>query len=190
MGVVIAMLRAVNVGGKNKIKMEGLRALFESLKLRGAQTLVQSGNVVFRTEEENMEVLGKRILKGIQKEYGFEPEIILRTASELRNVIAKSPFAKRRGLEPNKLHVHFLVSDPGEEGRKRVAQIQCEPEEMRAEGRELYLYFPNGMGQSKFPWAKVDKALGTRGTARNWNSVTKMMAMADEMENTPATRKD
>jgi uncharacterized protein (DUF1697 family) len=100
----------------------------------------------------------------------------------MREVVARNPFAKRRGIEPGKLLVSFLASDPGEEALEKVRQMKCGPEELRIEGRELYIYFPNGMGQSKLPWAGLDKMLKTAVTGRNWNSVTKMLEMAEKLE--------
>src|SRR5229473_2394089 len=182
MGVIISMLRGVNVGGHNKTKMEALRTLYESLKLRDAQTYVQSGNVIFRTDERDISRLVKRIEDGIERKFGFRPDVILRTAAEMRDVVARNPFAKRRGIEPGKLLVSFLASDPGEEGREKIRQMKCDPEEMRIERRELYIYFPNGMGRSKLPWAGMVKMLKTPGTGRNWNSVTKMLEMAEGLE--------
>jgi uncharacterized protein (DUF1697 family) len=182
MTVVISMLRGVNVGGHNKIKMEALRALYESMKLREAQTYVQSGNVIFRTDERDIALLTKRIEDGIERKFGFRPNVILRTAAEMREVIARNPFAKRRGIEPSKLLVTFLGSDPGAEAREKILQIKCDPEELRIEGRELYIYFPNGIGRSKLSWAGLEKTLKTPGTARNWNSVTKMLEMAENLE--------
>ena len=182
MTVIISMLRGVNVGGHNKIKMEALRALYESLKLRDAQTYVQSGNVIFRTGERDVARLGKRIADGIERKFGFRPDVILRTAAEMRDVVANNPFAKRRGIEPGKLLVSFLASDPAEEGREKVRQMKCDPEELRIARRELYIYFPNGMGRTKLPWAGLDKMLRTPTTGRNWNSVTKMLEMAEKLE--------
>jgi len=182
MAVIISMLRGVNVGGHNKIKMDALRALYESMKLREAQTYVQSGNVIFRTDERYIARLAKRIEDGIERKLGFRPDVILRTATEMREVIARNPFAKRRGIEPSKLLVTFLGSDPGAEAREKILQIKCDPEELRIEGRELYIYFPNGIGRSKLSWAGLEKTLKTPGTARNWNSVTKMLEMAESLE--------
>ena len=182
MTVVISMLRGVNVGGHNKIKMDALRALYESLKLRDAQTYVQSGNAIFRTDERDIPRLTKRIEDGIDRKFGFRPDVILRTAAEMREVIARNPFEKRRGIEPSKLLVLFLASDPGAEAREKVLQIKCDPEELRIEGRELYIYFPNGIGRSKLSAAKLEKTLKTPGTGRNWNSVTKMLEMAEKLE--------
>src|SRR5947208_7796047 len=109
MTVIISMLRGVNVGGHNKIKMDALRALYESLKLRDAQTYVQSGNVIFKTDERDIARLAKLIEDGIARKFGFRPDVILRTAAEMRDVVARNPFAKRRGIEPGKVPVSFLA---------------------------------------------------------------------------------
>jgi uncharacterized protein (DUF1697 family) len=182
MAVIIAMLRGVNVGGHNKIKMDALRALCESLKLRDACTHVQSGNVVFRTEERDLAVLTKRLENGIERRFGFRPAVIVRTSSELREVIARNPFATRRGIDPRKLLVTFLASDPGPEAREMVLSIKADPEELRIEGRELYIYFPNGMARPKLSWPVIEKTLKTPGTGRNWNTVRKLLEIAERLE--------
>ncbi len=138
--------------------------------------------MIFRTDERDIARLAKRIEDGIERKLGFRPDVILRTATEMREVIARNPFAKRRGIEPSKLLVTFLGSDPGAEAREKILQIKCDPEELRIEGRELYIYFPNGIGRSKLSWAGLEKTLKTPGTARNWNSVTKMLEMAESLE--------
>jgi uncharacterized protein (DUF1697 family) len=181
MTAVISMLRGVNVGGHNKIKMEDLRVLCESLSLQGAQTYVQSGNVVFRSKERNLALLGSRIEDAIERKFGFRPGVLLRTSSELSKVIARNPFAKRRGIEPNKLHVMFLASDPGPEIRDAVLAVKTNGEEVRMDGRELYIYFPNGMGQSKL-MPGIERILKKAGTSRNWNTVTKLLEIAEGVE--------
>ena len=182
MPVVVSMLRGVNVGGHNKIKMDALRALCESLKLRDAQTYVQSGNVVFRTEERDLARVTLRLQDGIEKKFGFRPGVVLRNSSELRDVIARNPFAKRRGIEPNKLLVWFLGSHPGAGVREKIVELKIEPEELRLDGRELYIYFPNHMARPNFSWAVLERTLGTPGTGRNWTSVNKLLEMAEALE--------
>jgi len=176
------MLRGVNVGGHNKIKMDALRALYESLKFEDPRTYVQSGNVIFRTREKNSATLAKKIQKAIEGKFGVRSDVILRTADELRAAIAGSPFASRRGLEPGKILVTFLAGDPGPEAHATLLTFKAYREELHLKGRELYIYFPDGAGKSKLPWSKVEKLVQTTGTARNWNSVTKMLAIAEEME--------
>lgn len=182
MPVFISMLRGVNVGGHNRIKMDALCALYESLKLEGAKSYVQSGNVIFRTKEKNATALAKKIQDGIERKFGFRPAVILRTPEDLRKSIAASPFLRREGLEPGKILVTFLASEPGPEAGAALESLKKHPEELHLKGRELYIYFPDGAGKSKLPWSSVEKLLKTTGTARNWNSVTRMLAIAEEME--------
>jgi uncharacterized protein (DUF1697 family) len=182
MPVTLCMLRGVNVGGHNRIKMDALKALCVSLKLRDPQTFIQSGNVIFTTEENDLANLAKRIGDAIEKKIGFRPGVILRTATELRAAIKRNPFAKRDDIEPGKLLVMFLAANPAKEALKQALTFSTEPEEMHILGREVYIYFLNGQGRSKLPWPKIERALGTSGTGRNWNSVTKMLVMAEKLE--------
>jgi len=181
MPVIISMLRGVNVGGHNKIKMDALRELCASLKLRDPQTYVQSGNVVFRSDDRDLVPLGRRIEQAIERKFGFRPAVILRTAAELRDVIARNPFASRLGIEPGKLLVTFLASEPGAEARTKLLAIKADPEELHIDGRELYTYFPNGMGRPKLSWPTVERTLAIRGTGRNWNTVVKLLEMAESL---------
>ena len=182
MAVIICMLRGVNLGAHNRIKMEALRALCESLKLRDAQTYVQSGNLLFRTGEKDAAKLQKRIADAIEKKFGFRCDVITRTTAELKEAIARNPFGKRRGIEPNKLLVTFLAEDPGQEAREKVRALHTDPEEVRIDGREMYIYYPNGMARPKVSGATLERILKVSGTGRNWNSVTKMLEMAEKME--------
>jgi uncharacterized protein (DUF1697 family) len=182
MPVLISMLRGINVGGHNKVNMAALRALYESLKFEAPRTYVQSGNVIFRTKEKISPTLAKKIQTAIEREFGCRPEVILRTTDELRKAIAASPFASQRDLEPGKILVTFLAAEPGPEAHATLLGLKSHPEELHLKGRELYIYFPDGAGKSKLPWSSLAKVLKTTGTARNWNSVIKMLTIAEEME--------
>jgi uncharacterized protein (DUF1697 family) len=182
MAVVISMLRGVNVSGHNQIRMEALRALYESLGLVDVQSHIQSGNVVFRSKRRDLALLAKRIGDGIEQGFGFRPVVILRTPSDLRDVIARNPFAARTGIDPSKLLVTFLFGDPDAEARDKVNSINVDPEELRIVGREMYVYYPNGMGRTRLPAARIEKTLKTSGTARNWNTVMKLLEIAEKLE--------
>ena len=183
MAVIVSMLRGVNVGAHNRIKMDALRALYESLGLREPQTLIQSGNVIFRTEGRDLTLLPERIGKAIERRFGFRPGIMVRTASDLRKVITRNPFAARRDIDPAKLLVTFLATDPGKEARDNVLRIKTDPEELRIDGREVYVHYPNGMGRSKLTPALIEKTLKTSGTGRNWNTIQKLLEIAEKLEN-------
>lgn len=176
------MLRGVNVGGHHKIKMDALRALYESLGFESPQTFIQSGNVIFKTAEAALAGVAVKIENQIECVFGFRPRVILRTTAELRSVITRNPFANRSGIDGSKLTVNFLAGDPGPEARDKVREIKADPEELHIHERELYIYFPNGMGQSKLPAAAIDRALKIPGTMRNWNSVLKLRDMAEAMD--------
>lgn len=178
--MIIAMLRGVNVGPHNRIKMEELRALCGSLKLENAQTYVQSGNVVFRSKETDLKKLSICLEEGIEKKFGFRPSVILRTTAEMRAVVKKNPFAKRE-FDPAKLAVLFLTEELSAATRKQLEAIKVGPEELKAFAREIYVYFPDGMGRSKLSPA-IDRVIKKTGTGRNWNSVMNLVEMAEEME--------
>lgn len=182
MSVVIAMLRAVNVGGYQKLNMEALRTLCGGLGLRDVQTYIQSGNLVFRADTGDPEVLARKVEDGIHRKHGFTPDVIVRTTAEMRKVIANNPFAGRPEVEPNRLLVAFMASAPARQARDKVLAIPCEPEELHIKGRELYIFYPNGMARPKIPMARIEKLLATPSTGRNWNTVNKLLAMAEVLE--------
>ena len=182
MPVLISMLRGVNVGPHNRIKMDALRALYESLKFEDPRTYVQSGNVIFRTKEKNSPALAKKIQQAIERTFKCSPQVILRTTDELKKAIDASPFAGRDNLEPGKILVTFLAAEPGPQARNTLLSLRSYPEEIHLKGRELFIYFPDGAGKSKLPWSRVEKLFQTTGTARNWNSVMNMLAIAQELE--------
>jgi uncharacterized protein (DUF1697 family) len=197
MAVIICMLRGVNSLGHNVIKMDALKALFVSLKLKDPRTFLQSGNVIFRVgevksgevktselkpNEEDLAKLARRIQNAIEKKFACRPDVILRTASELRETFERNPFAKRRGIQPSHLLVVFLPAEPGREAHDETLALKIAPEELHIICREAYIYFRDGQGRSKLRLPTIERALKMSGTGRNWNSVTKMLAIAESME--------
>jgi uncharacterized protein (DUF1697 family) len=181
MAVVIGMLRGVNVGGHNKVKMDALRELCASLKLRSACTHLQSGNVVFHAPERSVATLGSKLEREIERAFGFHSDVILRTPAEMKQIIAKNPFAGRPDLDPAKFLVYFLARDPGSEARAKMSKIETGPEELHIAARELYIYFTNGMARPKLSLAAMDRVLKTPATGRNWNTVTKLLEIAEKL---------
>jgi uncharacterized protein (DUF1697 family) len=178
MPVLIGLLRAVNLGGHNTVKMEHLRQLCTSLGFEDVATYVQSGNVVFHSHlpaDEAAKALGE----GLEKEVGFRCDVIVRTRDEMREVVARNPF-DMDGRDASKLSVLFLASDPGSEVREQVGAIPTAGEEVKALRREVFIYYPDGMGRSKLP-AALDKVLRVKGTGRNWRTVSKLLAMAEAL---------
>ena len=182
MPVVIALLRAVNVGGTGKIPMAELRTLFESLKYQDVRTFIQTGNVIFRTPEEDFAKLARKLENAIEKRFGFRTVVILRTPAELRDLISRNPFENREGILPSKLLVVLLESQPDVECCAKLNAIKMDPEELMISGRELFIYYPNGMARPSFSQSAFDRAMKIPGTGRNWNSVNKLLALAEELE--------
>ncbi len=171
MVIAVSLLRAVNVGGR-QVKKDELVAIHKAAGCFDPETFIASGNVVFGTREMDLAKLAARIEKEFERVAGFRSEAILRTLDDLRGIVARNPLGERDG---SKLVVTFLASAPA----TTEIDIDVAPEEMCVIGREMYIYFPNGQGQSKFPHAKVAKAMGgIVGTARNWNTVNKLIDLA------------
>lgn len=182
MTVAIALVRGINIAGHNTIRMEALRNLHESLGLSDVGTYVQSGNVVFRTRLRNPARLARRIEDAIERSHGFRPTVFVRTAAELKAAAARNPFGGRPGIEPGKLVVIFLADQPSAAAEQALLGIKVGPEEFQVRGRELYVYFPNGVGRSKFTLTLIEKTLETYGTGRNWNTVARLLEMAGRLE--------
>jgi uncharacterized protein (DUF1697 family) len=182
MTVAVSLLRAINVGGNNMVSMETLRKLHEELGLKDVKTYVQSGNVVFRAKFRDVKALERKLEDALERRHGFRPPVLIRTAEELRDAVARNPFAGRKGIEPAKLHIVFLAGLPASGAAERIRAIKVGPEEAHLSGRELYVYYPDGAGRSKFTAALIDKSLSTTGTARNWNTVTKLLEMAEALD--------
>jgi uncharacterized protein (DUF1697 family) len=182
MQVWVALLRGVNVGGKGKLPMTEFRALLEQLGCSAVKTYIQSGNAVFAAPKQDWlrfaAVLEARILEG----FGVKTRVLLRSAGELRETMEQCPFVGRADFSPTKLQVTFLERNPEESTVRQVLEMSAPFEEVQILGRVMYGYFANGVGQSKLPFAKVERALGMANTARNWNSVGKLREMAESLE--------
>jgi uncharacterized protein (DUF1697 family) len=174
MAVMISMLRGVNVGAHHRMAMAELRAVHESLGHQDVQTYIQSGNVIFRAR--NASAAG--IETAIEKKFGFRPLVILRTPEQLRSVMARNPF---ESVDPSRLLVWFLAGDPGEEARERVRALPPAPEQVRVDGSEIYIYYPNGMARPKLSMEALGRAVKIPGTGRNWNTVSKLLEIAEAM---------
>ena len=185
MGVWIALLRGVNVGGHHKIPMEALRRLCSDVGWRNPQTYIQSGNVVFESRVRKASQLAASIETAIEAEFGFRPDAMLRAAEELREAIDRNPFAAQAVTSPSKLAVSFLKEEPAAGEPIDFRPFAKGGEQVERIGRQLYLYFPEGMGKSKLQMPALERALraagqkSNSGTARNWNTVLALLAMAE-----------
>jgi len=172
---MISLLKGVNVGGHGKIKMDLLRDLYTGIGLKDPRTYIQSGNVVFLAKEKHRDHIARQISDAIEHACGFRPEVAVRTLPEMQGIVARYPFA---GREPAKVAVLFLTGEPV--APETLVVKPCK-EEWKLDGQEMFVYFPDGMGKTKFSVPSLEKSLKTFATARNWNTVLKLVEMACEL---------
>jgi uncharacterized protein (DUF1697 family) len=182
MPVFIALLRGVNVGGNGMIPMAQLRELCESLGYKDPRTLLQSGNLILRTGRTTPAALSKKLEAAIRKRFAAEIRVIVRTPEDLRDVVERNPFPKAAKDDPGHLLVTFLGDAPTKDAAKALAQWKHATEPHKVDGRELYTHYASGVGTSKFVGPVIERTLATPGTARNWNTINKLIALAGEME--------
>ena len=178
MTVYIALLRAVNVAGHNRVSMAELKILFERLRFHEVQTLLQTGNLVFRAETQKTPALERLLEDEATKRLGLETEFFVRTAAEWRSMIDANPFPAEARLDPGHL---LAVSLKGAPDREQVTSLRgaiTGREIVQVRGRTAYIVYPDGAGRSRLTPALIERHLATTGTGRNWNTVVKLGALA------------
>src|SRR4051794_25923631 len=175
MPAYVALLRGVNVGAHNRMKMPALKSLCRELGYTDVVTYIQSGNVVFGSTARRAAVVEGAMETGIEKEFGLKITVLVRTKDELARVARGNPFPK---AEPNRLHVAFLDAKPAPARVHVLEAFDAAPDEVRVRGREAYLHTPGGYRNSKLSGAFIEKELQVAATARNWNTVEKLLALA------------
>lgn len=182
MKVYISLLRGINVGGNKKIKMADLKTLYESLGFLHVQTLLQSGNVIFKSDVEDTSQLTRQIEEAVEKTFGFQSRIIIRTPDQMRAIIKDHPFSAEQLERPSKLQVMFLSGAPTSEAFELLRTDSKGPEMLYGIGQELFIDFTDGMADSKLTSAFMDKRLKVIGTGRNWNTTVKLLTIAEDLE--------
>ncbi len=178
MSVQIALLRAVNVGGTGKVSMADLRKLAETIGLTEVRTLIQSGNLAFDAGKRSPAASEALLEKACAAEFGLQTDIYVRTPAEFDKVIASNPFIREAKDAPSFLNVLFMREAPGAPAFKALQAAIKGRETVKGSDRHAYIFYPDGAGASKLTPAMLTRHLGTPGTARNWNTVTKLAAMA------------
>jgi uncharacterized protein (DUF1697 family) len=174
---LIALLRGINVGGKNKLPMKDLVAILQELGCSEIKTYIQSGNAVFRTPVEQPANLAKRIGEAIKQRFGFHPQVLLLTRREIEAALASNPFTDACS-EGNTLHLYFLAETATAPDLQKLAALQNGSERFDLHDRVFYLHAPDGIGRSKLA-ANVEKLLGVTVTARNGNTVCKILDLTE-----------
>ena len=177
MAVFVSLFRAINVGGNRKVSMADLKAVHEALGLKNVAPYIQSGNVVFHSDETNLALLQSQIESGFAAKFGFHSDVMIRTLADLAEIIDRTPFQNQPDKEPRFLHVIFLAARPDEAAQEALLKAYVGPEEIFINGREMYIYYTEGAGRSKLTGSLIERKLKTVGTARNWNTVLQLHKM-------------
>ncbi|HLW76754.1 MAG TPA: DUF1697 domain-containing protein [Bryobacteraceae bacterium] len=172
----VALLRGVNVGGKNSLPMKELASMFDKAGCAEVRTYIQSGNVVFAAPAPLIKTLAAKIAGQIEKRFGFRSPVVLRSLDQLRLAIRDNPFVKP-DVDPKALHIYFLADEPGPQAIATLDPNRSSPDAFLVRGCHIYLHMPNGMGRTKLTNAYFDSKLSTVSTARNWSTVHKLLEM-------------
>ena len=178
MATHIALLRAVNVGGSKRLAMGDLRTLFTGLGFESVQTLLQSGNVVFTSSSGASKKFENLLEDGAEADLKLQTDFFVRSAKEWEVLVQHNPFVREARRDPSKLLVMFLKRAPSTGAVRSLQSSIKGPELIRAHRKQAYIVYPNGIGRSRLTGPAIEKALGSRGTARNWNTVLKLKSAA------------
>jgi uncharacterized protein (DUF1697 family) len=180
MSTHIALLRGINLPSHKQVAMADLRDLLTKLGFADARSLLQSGNVVFRSASRSTAQLERLLEAESQKRLGLQTDFFVRTAEEWNAVVAGNPFHAEAKRDPGHLVVMCLKEAPDTGSVKALQAAIVGREVVRAEGRHAYIVYPDGIGRSRLTLTLIEKKLGTRGTGRNWNTVLKLWASTSD----------
>jgi uncharacterized protein (DUF1697 family) len=179
-GTYVALLRGINVGGRNKLPMKDLAAIFTEAGCTNVRTYIQSGNVLFTAAPGRAKRLPQLTSLEIADRFGYRVPVVLRTADEIRRVAAGNPFLKS-GADPGSLHVAFLSELPANRRLAALAGNRSPGDSFQVRGREIYLHLPNGVARTKLTSDYFDSTLATTSTMRNWRTVVKLLEMTQTL---------
>jgi uncharacterized protein (DUF1697 family) len=175
----LALLRGINVAGKNKLPMKDLAAMFADAGCKDVRTYIQSGNVVFRAPAALAAKVPAKVGAQIARQFGYQVPVLLRSHDELAQLAGRNPFLARQ-TDHGKLLVMFLADEPNARSVAALDPARSPSDEFVVRGREIYLHCPNGFGRSKLGNDYVDRVLGTTSTGRNWRTVLELLDMTRE----------
>jgi len=177
----ITLLRGINVGGRNKLKMQALREALQTSPLENIRTYIQSGNILFGTQDTiPTQQLEQQIHQIIEKKFGYDLPILVMQKAYLEETIQHNPFVQRGVDEIKYLHVTFLAAAPEEEALETLRQRDSGTEEWQYDNQRLYLFYPDGYGRSKMNNNFFEKKLKVAATTRNWKTCLRLHKMAQE----------
>jgi uncharacterized protein (DUF1697 family) len=177
METYIALLRGINVSGQKMIKMEELKKVLAELNFDSIRTYIQSGNIVFETEKTDSSHLEKKICEIIQKHFGFNVPVVIRSRPELEIIHKNNPFLGKRNEVADKLHVTFFPEEPDPDQWKKIEENSFLPDEFISSGKEVYLFCPDGYGRTKLTNQFFENKLKLTATTRNWKTIETLLKL-------------
>ena len=180
MTTYVALLRGINVGGHQKIAMAGLRDMVTKLGFANAESLLQSGNLIFQSAARPIAQLERLLAAAALKRLALQTDFLVRTAEEWKTIVAQNPFHEQAAHDPSHLVVMLLKDAPKSADVAALQTAITGREVVRADGRQAYITYPDGIGRSRLTNALIESKLGTRGTVRNWNTVMKLAAISSD----------
>lgn len=172
----VVFLRAVNVGGRNVVKMDFLRGLFESLGFSNVETFIASGNIVFETKSNNVKALERKIAERLRESLGYEVATFIRTCAELAAVANYKPFSQSDLDGAAALNIAFLADGLDDESGKKLLALRTDIDDFHVRGREVYWLCRKRQSDSKISNAVFEKTIGRKSTLRGANTIKKMAA--------------
>jgi uncharacterized protein (DUF1697 family) len=176
----VALLRAVNLGGSTQVRMGDLRDRLSESGFDKVRTLLNSGNIVFQFGVERREEIERRIEDVVAGSFGRPTECFVRTGKGWQNVIARNPFLTEAAEDPGRMTVLVLKAAPPAAAWKALQASITGREIVRGDSDHGYVVYPDGQGHSRLTPDRIERALGTRGTIRNWNTVSKIGSLLAE----------
>ena len=174
----LALLRGINVGGKNKLPMSALVELFAEAGCKDLQTYIQSGNVIFNAPAKAVATMAERVTAKIAERFAYRTPVILRTVEQLRDATLHNRFLEA-GAAPETLYVMFLADTPASASVQKLDPDRSPPDAFHVRGQEIYLHLPVSVANSKLTNAYFDTKLSTIGTSRNWRTVTRLLELME-----------
>ena len=177
MVIYIALLRGINVSGHNMIKMDELKRVLEELGFTGIRTYIQSGNIIFGSEVDDPADLAARVAGKILTRFGFVVPVVILTIDEMKLVSLNNPFILNGNGNSDRMHVTFLSETPDRTKETKILEYNFPPDEFVIKGKEVYLYCPDGYGNTKLNNQFFESKLKVTTTTRNWKTVETLVAL-------------
>ena len=177
----LALLRGINVSGHNMIKMDALQKMLENMGFTNVITYIQSGNVFVTSKEEDAATVGFKIKQEIFKVFGYDVPTIVIGQNDLENCLVNNPFLKEKEVDHKKLYVAFISKELRSENINDLKISQFKPDEASIDANKIFIKYAVGAGKTRLDQKYIEKKLNVTATIRNWNSVSQLLKMYQDM---------